>query len=81
MELSLFAEAFAEMLSRDYGETILAALYKERCARPTDTALSSGCAGRPFSRSALPSPTHSAPERTQRLTCSRHLPRTCRKET
>lgn len=34
MELSLFAEAFSEMLSRDYGEIILAALYKERCARP-----------------------------------------------
>ena len=33
MELSLFAEAFSEMLSRDYGEVILAALYKERCAR------------------------------------------------
>lgn len=33
MELSLFAEAFSEMLSRDYGEIILAALYKERCVR------------------------------------------------
>lgn len=32
MELSLFAEAFSEMLARDYGEVILAALYHERRA-------------------------------------------------
>ena len=41
MELSLFAEAFSEMLSRDYGEIILAALYKERCARPPSLSASS----------------------------------------
>ena len=31
LELSLFAEAFQEMLARDYGERILQALYAERC--------------------------------------------------
>lgn len=41
MELSLFAEAFSEMLSRDYGEIILAALYAERCARPPGLPASS----------------------------------------
>lgn len=30
VELSLFAEAFQEMLSRDFGEKILGALYAER---------------------------------------------------
>jgi hypothetical protein len=30
MELSLFAEAFQEMLARDFGERILKALYEER---------------------------------------------------
>ena len=34
LELSLFAEAFQEMLARDYGERILKALYAERCAYP-----------------------------------------------
>ena len=32
LELSLFAEAFQEMLSRHYGERILQALYAERWA-------------------------------------------------
>ena len=32
MELSLAAEALQEMLSRDYGDVILKALLKERCA-------------------------------------------------
>ncbi len=32
MELSLAAEALQEMLSRDYGDVILTALLKERCA-------------------------------------------------
>ncbi len=32
LELSLFAEAFQEMLSRDYGCHILASLYAARCA-------------------------------------------------
>jgi hypothetical protein len=32
LELSLFAEAFQEMLARDCGERILQALYAERCA-------------------------------------------------
>lgn len=31
LELSLFAEAFQEMLARGYGERILQALYTERC--------------------------------------------------
>lgn len=31
MELSLFAEAFQEMLVRDFGERILQSLYEERC--------------------------------------------------
>lgn len=30
-ELSLFAEGFNELLSRDFGERILQALYAERC--------------------------------------------------
>ena len=33
LELSLFAEAFQEMLARHYGEHILQALYAERWAR------------------------------------------------
>ena len=32
LELSLFAEAFQEMLARHYGERILQALYAERWA-------------------------------------------------
>ena len=31
LELSLFAEAFQEMLSRDYGSHILDSLYAARC--------------------------------------------------
>ena len=46
MEQSLFAEAFSEMLARDYGEVILAALYHERRAlapSPAPALSVSGC--------------------------------------
>ena len=36
MELSLAAEALQDMLSRDYGTTILSALVRERCRPPPD---------------------------------------------
>lgn len=35
-EINLFAENFSEMLSRDYGQAILGALYANRCDNPTN---------------------------------------------
>ena len=42
LEMNLFAENFSELLSRDYGRTILEALYQERSAPCPSVSGSSG---------------------------------------